>query len=142
MKENSRRIQTLEAENKAVRAENKELQTKVEKLMTSTTLPPGFAHVHYEINTNLTSVPEQTIAAMLTSSARYPICELRLAAVGQNQATPVHDLTLEPIMVDPSEQTLTMSTAVPTTPDAVQVHQMQYQLGSGLPIDPNGNGSL
>ncbi|KAL5781536.1 hypothetical protein ACOSP7_006565 [Xanthoceras sorbifolium] len=141
MKENSRRIQTLEAKNRAVRAENKELQTKVEKLMTSTTLPPGFAHVHYEINTNLTSVPGQTIAATLTFSVRYPICELRLAAVGQNQATPGHDLTSEPIMVHPSEQKSTMSIAVLTVPDAVQVHQMQYQPRSGLPVDPNGDGS-
>ncbi|KAL5794171.1 hypothetical protein ACOSP7_002765 [Xanthoceras sorbifolium] len=69
MNENSEWLQTLEAENKALRVENKELQTKVELLTTSATPSPGFRHVHYEINTNPTSAPGQTTLATLTSSA-------------------------------------------------------------------------
>ncbi|KAL5741612.1 hypothetical protein ACOSP7_028344 [Xanthoceras sorbifolium] len=49
MNENCERLQTLEAENKVVRVENKELQTKIELLTTSITSPPGFGHAYVDI---------------------------------------------------------------------------------------------
>ncbi|KAL5760135.1 hypothetical protein ACOSQ2_018973 [Xanthoceras sorbifolium] len=48
---------------------NKELQTKVELLTTSTIPPPGFGHMRYQMNTNLMSAYALTTLTTLTSNA-------------------------------------------------------------------------
>ncbi|KAL5846528.1 hypothetical protein ACOSQ3_010052 [Xanthoceras sorbifolium] len=100
MNENSKRLQTLEAENKAMYAENKELQTKVELLTTSTTPPPGFGHVRYEVNANPSSTPRQMTSTRLTSNTRHPIFELRSIASDPNLAIPKDDQAPKTAAID------------------------------------------
>ncbi|KAL5788154.1 hypothetical protein ACOSP7_005103 [Xanthoceras sorbifolium] len=120
MNENLERLQMLEAKNKVMRVENKELKTKVKLLRMSTTLPPGFGNVHYEINTNPTSAPGQTTPITLASSAQHPIYKLRSAAVVQNLVATIGNPTSGPTAVDPSVQSPIMSTVTPVAPDAIQ----------------------
>ncbi|KAL5814284.1 hypothetical protein ACOSQ4_024925 [Xanthoceras sorbifolium] len=130
MNENSERLQALEAENKVVRAKNKNLQAKVESLTTSITPPPGFSHVHYEINTNPSSAPRQTTPATLTSNAHHLIFDLRSSA--DDPAIPEGDQAPEPVAPD--------STA-PTSPSinmgAISVRNMHVQ---GIQIKPSRSG--
>ncbi|KAL5799513.1 hypothetical protein ACOSQ4_032397 [Xanthoceras sorbifolium] len=65
MNKNSKGLQTLETE-------NKDLKIKLNTMVMTTTPPPGFGHVHHEVN-NLASAPRQATPATLTSNTRHPI---------------------------------------------------------------------
>ncbi|KAL5827184.1 hypothetical protein ACOSQ3_019020 [Xanthoceras sorbifolium] len=101
MNENSKRLRALEAENRVVCAKKKDLENKVDTLATSTTLPPGFGHVRYEVN----PTPDlgQATPAMLTFNTCHPIFELRSSAI--DNPAPEGDQTIELIAPDATTMT-------------------------------------
>ncbi|KAL5736330.1 hypothetical protein ACOSQ2_031118 [Xanthoceras sorbifolium] len=79
----------------------------------STTPPPRFGQVRYEINTNPTFAPRQVTPTILTSSARHPIFELGSIASNLNPVIPEADQAPKSAAIDLVGQMPMTSTVAP-----------------------------